>query len=66
MSKPKNIGWVLIGVGTQLTAMAVVGFVLGYAVDEWLGSRPIVMFVFGCLGFVGGVLRAYKLLIRLG
>ncbi len=66
MTKSTNAAWVLVGVGTQLTAMVVTGFALGYGLDVWLGSKPIFMLVFGCLGFIGGVLKAYKLLIRLG
>ena len=66
MKKPTVTGWMLVGVGTNLTAMVVTGFALGYLVDTWLGTRPIFMFIFGCLGFVGGLLKAYKLLSRFG
>ena len=65
-TKPKNVAWVLIGVGTQLAAMVITGFALGYFTDAWLGTKPIFMFLFGCLGFIGGILKAYKLMIRLG
>lgn len=66
MKKSSSAAWVLIGVGTQLTAMVVTGFFLGYGVDTWLETKPIFMMLFGCMGFVGGILKAYKLLIRLG
>ncbi len=66
MQKSSSAAWVLIGVGTQLTATVVAGFLLGFGVDTWLDTKPIFMLIFGCLGFVGGVLKAYKLLIRLG
>lgn len=66
MAKPKNLGWVLAGVGTQLAAMVITGFGLGLLVDTWLDTAPIFMFIFGCLGFVGGILNACKLLVRLG
>jgi ATP synthase protein I len=66
MTKSTSAGWVLIGVGTHLTATVVTGFALGYLLDTWLETRPIFMFLFGCLGFVGGILKAHKLLSRLG
>lgn len=66
MTKSSSAAWVLIGVGTQLTAMVVTGFLLGYGVDTWLETKPVFMMLFGCMGFVGGILKAYKLLVRLG
>lgn len=66
MAKPKSASWVLVGVGTHLAAMVVTGFILGYGVDTWLNTRPVFMMIFGGLGFVGGIIKAYKLLIRLG
>jgi ATP synthase protein I len=62
MTKPKGKGLLLIGVGTMLTSMIVSGFLLGYLVDKWLNTLPIFMMIFGCLGFVGGILKVYKLL----
>jgi F0F1-type ATP synthase assembly protein I len=32
-----------------------VGVALGYFLDRWLHTKPILMFVFGGLGFVGGI-----------
>jgi len=66
MSKPNGAGWLLIGVGTQLAAMVVTGFMLGYGADYLLNTQPIFMLIFGVLGFVGGILSAMKLLLRLG
>lgn len=66
MTKPKSAAWVLVGVGTHLAAMVVTGFMLGYGVDTWLNTRPVFMMIFGGLGFVGGILKAYKLLMKLG
>lgn len=66
MQKQSGAGWLLIGVGTNLTAMVVTGFALGYFVDSWLGSKPIFMVILGCLGFVGGVIRAHTLLSKWG
>ncbi|MCC6303054.1 MAG: AtpZ/AtpI family protein [Gammaproteobacteria bacterium] len=64
MPPAKGAGLVMVGVGTILTSMIAAGFLLGYAVDSWLDSRPIFMLVFGGLGAVGGFLKVYKLLSR--
>ena len=53
---------VLIGVGTHLAAMVIAGFLLGLVLDTWLETQPVFMMIFGCLGFVGGILKAHKLL----
>ena len=62
MNKSNGASAILIGVGTHLAAMVIVGFVLGYAIDAWLNTRPLSMLVLGGLGFVGGILKAHSLL----
>ena len=63
MSKPeKRPGLLLIGVGSMLASTVISGFVLGYFTDVWLETSPLFMLAFGCLGFVGGIIRVYKLL----
>lgn len=64
MHKNKGAGLLLIGVGTHLTAMIAAGFILGYGLDYLIGTTPLFMILFGILGFVGGILKAYKMLIR--
>ncbi len=64
MEKNKSAGLLLIGVGTQLTSMIAAGFLLGYGLDYLIDTTPIFMLIFGVLGFVGGLLKAYKLMIR--
>lgn len=66
MSEEKRTGVLLIGVGTMLTSMVVVGFALGFFVDMWLDSQPLFMLLFGGLGLVGGILKVYKVLSSLG
>lgn len=64
MAEPrKNSVYLLIGVGSQLTAMVVSGFLLGYGLDYWLNTLPIFMLIFAVLGFVGGMVRIFKLLM---
>jgi len=46
----------------MLTSMVIAGLILGFLVDWWFGTTPIFMFLFCVLGFVGGMLKVYKLL----
>lgn len=64
MKQRKNRSLLLVGVGSMLTSMVVAGFLLGYVVDAWMETRPIFMLLFGGLGFVGGILKVYRLLIH--
>lgn len=66
MNPRKNRSLLLIGVGSMLTSIVVSGFLLGYFVDAWLDTRPVFMMLLGALGFVGGILKVYKLLIHPG
>lgn len=58
----KGPGLLLISVGTMLTSMIAAGFLLGYLLDVWLETQPILMLVCGVLGFIGGILKVYRLL----
>ena len=64
MKQKKSTGWLLIGVGTNLTSMIVAGFVLGYGLDYLIDTTPLFMILFGILGFVGGIIKAYEMLVR--
>jgi ATP synthase protein I len=60
--KNRGPGLLLISVGTILTSMVVAGFLLGYGLDVWLDTKPILMLSFGVLGFIGGILKVYRLM----
>jgi ATP synthase protein I len=62
MSKAKGPGLLLIGVGSLLTSMIAAGFLLGYGVDVLFDTQPVFFLSFGLLGFIGGILKAYKIL----
>lgn len=64
MKLRKNRSLLLVGVGSMLTSIVVSGFLLGYAVDAWIDTKPVFMLLLGGLGFVGGFLKVYKLLIH--
>lgn len=58
----KSPGLLLIGVGSMLTSTVVAGFFLGYLTDVWLKTQPIFLMCFGVLGFIGGILKVYRML----
>ena len=60
--KNRGPGLLLISVGTILTSMVVAGFLLGYGLDVWLDTKPILMLSLGVMGFIGGILKVYRLL----
>lgn len=62
MNKAKGPGLLLISVGSLLTSMIAAGFLLGYGVDVLFDMQPVFFLSFGLLGFIGGILKAYKIL----
>ncbi len=66
MQRHKGGDILLMGSGTILTSMILSGLLLGYLADYWLDSRPLFMLVCAGLGAVGGFLRIYNLLSRIG
>ncbi len=64
--KPRPVNMLLISVGTILTSMIASGFLLGFAVDYWLDTQPWFMMLLGLLGFIGGLIKVYKLLTHPG
>ena len=38
-----------------MVAAVVVGGAIGFFLDQWLHTKPILMLVFGTLGFIGGL-----------
>lgn len=64
MKKPKGTSLVLLGVGTMLTSMVITGALLGYVLDAWLATQPLFMLILGVMGFIGGMLKVYKMLSR--
>ncbi|HKE08291.1 MAG TPA: AtpZ/AtpI family protein [Candidatus Acidoferrum sp.] len=38
-----------------LVGAIIAGGAMGYFLDVWLHTKPVLMFVFGCIGFAAGV-----------
>lgn len=52
--------------GLALVATVIVGAVLGYGIDLWLGSAPWAMIVGVFFGGIGGMLNVYRRVMRTG
>jgi ATP synthase protein I len=62
-------GWLRIGgsgvqAGVELVAGLIVGALIGYGLDSWLGTWPLLFIVFFFLGAAAGMLNAYRYIRR--
>ena len=53
-------------VGTELVAALVVGLLIGWTLDRWLGTRPFMTFVFFFVGIAAGMVNVYRAMNGLG
>lgn len=53
-------------IGLELVVSVVIGAVLGYGIDRWLGSEPWAMIVGLFLGGIAGMLNVYRMAMRNG
>ncbi len=51
-------------IGLQLVVAVGVGAVLGYGIDQWLGSEPWAIIVGVFLGGIVGLLNVYRTVMR--
>lgn len=49
-------------VGVELVAAMVVGVGIGWALDRWLGTRPLMLIVFVFLGGAGGIANVWRMM----
>jgi ATP synthase protein I len=57
-SGPWGIGF---RAGVEVVAALVVGIVIGFALDRWLGTWPWLFLLFFVMGAAAGVLNVYRL-----
>lgn len=59
---PRNMSGMGLGfrIAIELISTVLVGVALGWALDQWLGTRPIFMVVFLFLGGAAGVMNVYR------
>jgi ATP synthase protein I len=55
---PWGIG---LRVGTELVSALVVALAIGWALDRWLGTKPILLAVFVLIGGAAGVANIWRL-----
>ena len=47
-------------ISTELVAAVVVGSTLGFILDSWFGTKPILIICFFFMGVVAGILNVFK------
>ena len=60
-----SIGGAGVQVGIELVAGVIGGALIGYGLDRWLDTWPILFLVFFFLGAAAGMLNAYRYIRRL-
>ena len=51
--------------GTELVAAVVVGSIIGFILDNWFGTKPILIIIFFLFGSVAGILNVIKVAKRM-
>ena len=59
--KPFSPWGIGLRVGTELVSALVVALAIGWALDRWLGTKPILLAVFVLIGGAAGVLNVWRL-----
>ena len=57
----RQIGF-LSTVGITLVAATFIGFGIGYYLDKWLGTKPVLMIIFTIFGVAAGFKNLFKLI----
>jgi ATP synthase protein I len=63
-AKP-SIGGAGVQVGVELVAGVIGGALIGYGLDRWLETWPVLFLIFFFLGAAAGMLNAYRYIRRL-
>ena len=46
--------------GTELVAAVIVGTIIGFILDNWFGTKPILIIIFFLFGSAAGILNVIK------
>ena len=46
--------------GTELVAAVVVGTIIGFILDNWFGTKPVLIIVFFLFGAAAGIMNVFK------
>jgi|TARA_B110000438_G_scaffold272039_1_gene290434 ATP synthase protein I len=47
-------------ISTELVAAVAVGAILGFILDNWFGTKPLLTIIFFIMGVVTGILNVFK------
>ena len=61
----RDLLW-LSTLGINLVLSSAAGIVLGFFLDKWLNTRPVLTLVFFCVGTFAGFRQIYKEIQKLG
>ena len=48
-------------VGVEMVSALIVGLAIGWGLDRWFGTKPILLLVFVTLGMAAGVLNVWRM-----
>lgn len=51
--------------GLEFISGTVVGLLIGWGLDQWLGTTPWLLLLFTILGFGAGVMNVYRVIMKL-
>jgi F0F1-type ATP synthase assembly protein I len=51
--------------GVEFIAGTVVGLLIGWGLDQWLGTTPWLLLLFTLLGFGAGIMNVYRVIMKL-
>ena len=46
--------------GTELIAAVIVGTIIGFILDNWFGTKPILIIIFFLFGAAAGILNVFR------
>ena len=46
--------------GTELIAAVIVGTIIGFILDNWFGTKPLLIIVFFLFGAAAGIMNVFK------
>ena len=47
-------------ISTELVAAVVVGSIIGFLLDSWFGTKPLLTIIFFIMGVAAGILNVFK------
>ncbi len=50
-------------VGVELVAAVIVGLAIGWGLDSWLKTRPLLLILFAFLGGIAGIVNVWRLVM---